>query len=187
MKLLVKNNKILKKDKSNLMFPPKDKSLMNLLEIVGANCVFGEKINEFENFVSYDDFENVVSTKELFRDCENLQTIPLLDTSNVTDMSSMFSWCSNLQTIPQLDTSNVTDMYQMFYGCENLKTIPLLDTSNVTNMKYMFRFCENLQTIPPLDTSNVTNMESMFSPKRWATAPAVWPPARPKAPGPPRS
>ena len=98
----------------------------------------------------------------MFKDCTNLQTIPLLDTSKVTNMDSMFSDCINLTEIPLLNTNNVTDMSAMFYGCTNLTTIPQLDTSKITDMQYMFYGCTNLQTIPLLDTSKVTNMFNMF-------------------------
>ena len=109
------------------------------------------------------DFEGVTDMSNMFNSCNNLQTIPLINTSNVTNMSNMFSNCGNLQTISLIDTSNVTAMSNMFNGCISLKTIPLLDTSNVTNMSNMFSKCNNLQTIPLIDTSNVTNMSNMFS------------------------
>ena len=108
------------------------------------------------------DTSNVTTMSYMFGNCSNLQTIPLIDTSNVDDMYYMFSNCSNLQTIPLIDTSNVRSMERMFYGCSKLQTIPLLNTSNVTNMAYMFGNCSNLQTIPLIDTSNVTNMNHMF-------------------------
>ena len=98
----------------------------------------------------------------MFKDCTNLQTIPLLDTSSVTSMDSMFMNCTNLQTIPQLDTSKVTNMNSMFSDCTNLQTIPLLDTSSVTAMDGIFSSCTNLTTIPQLDTSSVKSMFHMF-------------------------
>lgn len=84
------------------------------------------------------------------------------DTENVTNMISMFRECNNLTTIPQLDTSNVTNMYGMFYNCSKLTTIPQLDTSKVTNMSSMFNWCKKLTVIPQWDVSNVTNMSNMF-------------------------
>ena len=99
----------------------------------------------------------------MFKDCTNLQTIPLLDTSSVTSMDSMFMNCTNLQTIPLLNTGKVTNMQSMFSDCINLTEIPQLDTSKVTNMNSMFSSCTNLTTIPQLDTSNVTNMDGIFS------------------------
>ena len=98
----------------------------------------------------------------MFKDCTNLQTIPLLDTSSVTSMFNMFHGCTNLTTIPQLDTSSVKSMLHMFNGCTNLTTIPQLDTSSVTKMQFMFSGCTNLTTIPLLNTSSVKSMQSMF-------------------------
>ena len=117
----------------------------------------------FTEVPEWADFDGITNMSNMFRECRNLKTIPLIDTSNITDMYCMFYYCSNLQTIPLLNTSRVTNMDSMFYYCSNLQTIPLLDTSNVTDMNCMFFYCSNLQTIPPLDTSKVTNMDSMFS------------------------
>ena len=86
-----------------------------------------------------------------------------LDTSNVTDMRNMFYNCTELTTIPLIDTSNVTDMRNMFTGCAALTVIPLLNTSSVTNMAYMFNDCVSLTTIPLMNTSNITNMDFMFN------------------------
>ena len=142
--------------------------------------------SKFTEVPTYLDFSNVTDMSHMFDYCEQLTTIPLLDTSkvtnmrfmlsrgqfttiplldtsNVTDMHGMLSNCSKLTTIPLLDTSKVTDMGLMFTSCTNLTTIPLLDTSKVTDMNNMFSYCKSLTTIPQLDTSNVTKMGSMFS------------------------
>lgn len=105
---------------------------------------------------------DVINMAGMFRNCENLKTIPLLDTRNVTNMAGMFSFCSNLKTIPKINTAKVTDMSTMFSVCKNLEEIPLLDTSNVTNMHEMFGNCELLRTIPELNTVSVSSMPSMF-------------------------
>ena len=140
----------------------------------------------FTEVPTYLDFSNVTDMSHMFEYCQQLTsiplldtskvtnmntmlgrtqltTIPLLDTSNVTDMHALFNNISTLTSIPLLDTSKVTDMGLMFTGCTNLTSIPLLDTSNVTNMYYTFSGCKSLTTIPQLDTSNVTNMSSIFS------------------------
>ena len=108
-------------------------------------------------------FQNATDMTSMFSNCNNLKTIPPLDTSNITNMNAMFFTCNNLKTIPYLDTSNVTNMMEMFYNCSNLETIPLLDTGNVTDMTNMFGACQSLKAIPLLDTGNVTNMTNMFS------------------------
>ena len=108
------------------------------------------------------DFEGITDLSSMFRECSNLQTIPLIDTSNVINMNNMFYYCRNLKTIPQLDTSSVTNMDSMFYNCFNLQTIPLLDTSNVTNMVSMFDGCRNLTSLPALNAQRL-NMPSYLS------------------------
>lgn len=132
----------------------------NKIDIAEAGVKFA--FSTFSSVPEWADFSNVSNMTEMFWDCTNLTSIPLIDTSKVTDMRSMFSTCTNLTIIPQLNTTNVINMLRMFEGCSNLTSIPLLDTSNVTNMGGMFQYCTNLTTIPQLDTSNVTNMSSMF-------------------------
>ena len=100
-----------------------------------------------DDLIKYNDTSNVTTMENMFYDCDNLTTIPLLNTSNVTNMRSMFSNCSNLTTIPALNTSNVTNMEEMFWYCQKLTSIPKLDTSNVTNMFRMFYYCLNLTKI----------------------------------------
>ena len=86
-----------------------------------------------------------------------------VDFEGITDMRNMFNNCNNLQTIPLIDTSSVTSMEKMFYNCYNLQTIPLIDTSNVINANYMFYGCSKLKTLPNnFNFSNCTNMESLF-------------------------
>ena len=75
----------------------------------------------------------------------------------------MFSDCENLTTIPQLNTGSVTDMSMMFQNCTKLTTLPALNTSNVTTMKYMFNNCSALTEIPAFDVSNVTNFSDAFT------------------------
>ena len=112
------------------------------------------------------DFEGVTDMSNMFNSCNNLQTIPLINTSNVTNMSNMFSKCNNLQTIPLIDTSNVTNMSNMFSNCNNLQTIPLLNTSNVTNMSNMFYDFGGIKTLvslPKFNCQKVTDMYRYFS------------------------
>lgn len=115
-----------------------------------------------QNILSYNTTSNVTNMSGMFFYCNNITTIPSINTSLVTDMSYMFYNCEKLTTIPQLDTSNVTSMRNMFYYCSQLTTIPQFDTSKVTIMNSMFFYCSSLTTIPQFDTSKVTNMREMF-------------------------
>ena len=115
------------------------------------------------NSVANANWESVSNTSDMFKECNNLTSIPLLDTSNVTAMGSMFASCYCLTTIPQLDTSNVVSMSNMFTDCSSLTTIPQLNTSNVMHTSDMFSGCSSLTSIPLLDTSNVISMSNMFA------------------------
>lgn len=142
----------------------KTSSLKNLLDTT-KSCYYlfnNFKGTSVEGLISYSDTSNVESMSEMFRNCSNLITIPLLDTSKCLGMYQMFYCCSNLTTIPALDTSNVTNMAEMLYGCKNLTTIPLLDMSKVASTSYMFRDCSKLTTIPAFDLSHALNMNYMF-------------------------
>ena len=121
------------------------------------------KGTSLDNVLNGLDTSNVTNMSNMFTNCSNLTSIPLLNTSSVTKMNEMFYNCSKLTSIPQLDTSKVTSMSYMFYYCRKLASIPLLNTSSVINMNEMFHNCSMLTSIPQLDTSNVTNMSSMFS------------------------
>jgi surface protein len=105
----------------------------------------------------------VTNMSNMFLNCVNLQTLPLLNTAAVTNMSSMFEACRNLTTFPLFTTSAVTNMSSMFANCNSLTTIPLLNTAAVTNMSNMFINAGALITIPVLITSAVTNMSGMFA------------------------
>ena len=119
--------------------------------------------NSVDDLISYNDTSNVEEMALMFRDCDNLTTIPLLETSKVTSMKDMFSSSHKLATIPKLDTSNVIIMSSMFSDCTSLTSVPDLVTSNVTNMGSMFYSCKKLAAAPQLDTSKVTDMGSMFN------------------------
>ena len=93
--------------------------------------------------------------ESMFNDCQNIKTIPLINTSNVTNMGNMFYYCKNLQTIPPLNTSNVTNMQHMFYACYKLQAIPQFDTKNVTDMSSMFESCGSLVSLPAFNVQNL--------------------------------
>ena len=117
--------------------------------------------SSFTEVPKWADFEGITDLSNMFINCGNLQTIPLISTSNVSNMNNMFYNCRNLQTIPPLNTSNVSNMGYMFYYCSNLQTIPSLDTSKVGNMDRMFAECYNLTSLPALNAQSL-NMYSFL-------------------------
>lgn len=118
---------------------------------------------DLTGILKYEDTENLTDMTSFFYNCNNLTTIPKLNTSNVISMRTLFMYDENLLSIPKLDTSNVTDTSFMFYGCKKLVSIPQFDTSNSTAMNNMFQDCNNLLSIPQLNSSKVTNMNNIFN------------------------
>ena len=90
---------------------------------------------------------NVTNMSFMFRDCNKLSSVPVLDTSNVSYMSDMFFDCNSLASVPLLNTGNVTDMNNMFWGCTSLAIVPMLDASKTRTIYSMFRNCSSLITL----------------------------------------
>ena len=107
--------------------------------------------------------KNLTSFSQMFQNCRNLKTIPLLNTSNVTTFGQAFQGCSSLKSIPLLDTSNATSVINMFESCSSLKSIPLLNTVKVNNFSTMFSGCGLLTSVPLLDTASGITFDNMFS------------------------
>lgn len=120
---------------------------------------FGQ--STFTEVPEWADFDGITNMESMFNNCQNIKTIPLIDTTNVISMLNMLGGCQNLQTIPLLNTSNVENMQEMFQVCSNLQTIPSLDTSKVTKMYNMFHQCSSLVSIPALNAQSL-NMPSYF-------------------------
>ena len=108
------------------------------------------------------EFPNCTSFSSMFESCRALTSVSQLDTSKGTNFSDMFESCVALTSVPQLDTSKGTNFSDMFKNCSSLTSVPLLDTSNGTNFSYMFSGCKALTSVPQLDTSNGTNFSYMF-------------------------
>ena len=95
------------------------------------------------------DVSNVKSTRNMFYDCNELESIGDIsnwDVSSVTDMSQMFLGCKYFnQDISKWDVSNVTDMSHMFFGCASFnQDLSSWDVSKVKHFKYrsfMFYNC----------------------------------------------
>lgn len=123
----------------------------------------------FDN--SFDQYNGLTSTKNMFKGLSNLTTIKnisRLHTENVTNMYSMFDGCSSLTSLDlsSFNTGNVTIMSSMFYGCSRLTSLNLsgFNTENVTMMNSMFYGCNRLTSLnlSGWNTAKVTNMAGMF-------------------------
>ena len=91
----------------------------------------------------------VTEINGFFYGWENIETIPLLNTSNIINMAWVFEGCSSLKTIPNINTSNVANFEGMFYNCVNLETVPQFNGvsvigSNSDLLQHMFEGCSSL-------------------------------------------
>ena len=116
------------------------------------------------------DVSNVVTMKQMFWHCENLQQLDVSNwnVGNAESMREMFWYCENLQQldVSNWDVSNVLDMWGMFRNCKNLQQLDVSnwDVSNVNEMGNMFEACNNLQKldVSNWDVSNVADISEMF-------------------------
>lgn len=106
---------------------------------------------------------SVTTLINCFYGCSKLTDIPLIDCSSVQYMRGCFEDCSSLTTIPLIDCSNTTTLYSFFSDCSKLNYCPPLNTSKCKDFGYMFSYCKALTTIPALITSSATSMANMFS------------------------
>ena len=77
------------------------------------------------------DFSDITSMRNMFSDCGNLKTIPLIDTSKVTDMNSMFANCGSLIEVPELNTDSVESITGIFNSCYSLVSIPAINGEKI--------------------------------------------------------
>jgi surface protein len=76
---------------------------------------------------------NTTTMAHMFRDCRELQSVPLFNTASVTSMANMFQSCPSLQTVPLFNTAAVTSMSTMFASCPSLREIPELTLSAISS------------------------------------------------------
>ena len=157
---------------TNVVF---DISFDNVLPTSTYRWFYGMKNLPNITGIEYLHTDNVTTMKEMFRDCNALQSLDVsgFNTENVESMSYMFYGCNLLTEldVAGFDTENVTDMSGMFGNIINIGMllehldVSGFNTANVTNMTAMFSGCKVLQNldVSGFNTANVTSMASMFS------------------------
>ena len=142
-----------------------ENTLKNLLDATKSCKYLFYRYNlatSVDNLIQPSDTENVTTMEDMFGECRNLYTIPLLDTSKVTNMYYMFNNCKALKTLPQLNTNRVTNMSGMFFNCVKITEAPMLDTHIVNSTISMFDGCTNLTTVPAYNMVNNGQATNMF-------------------------
>lgn len=137
--------------------------LKNITIITGKKNIYNDKKNKFivtKDFLS--------KANDVFRNCHSLETINMkkFDFSEVISLKQWFCDCVNLQEIlfPQeADCSKLTSLYACFMKT-NLQTIDLSFMkigNNSLHLKYTFADSKAQKIILP--KANVKNFESCFS------------------------
>lgn len=107
------------------------------LQKEGVKLAYGR----FKEIPEWADFEGITDTSYMFNDCNNLETIPLINTSKVIDASYMFRYCYNLKTLPNnFNFGNCTNLSYMFNSIDSLTDFSFLETWVINpnaNMDYM--------------------------------------------------
>lgn len=137
------------------------------------NLFYGLKASEIVNLDTFTLDTNVTSTAQMFRDCENIETIDIshLDFSKITDINSMFAGCYKLKnlTLPSaFPSSKTTAMNNLFQDCRELEAIDTTTwvQSLNTNLTYMFNACYKLSDLKLsnyISTSNTTDFGGFIS------------------------
>jgi len=73
---------------------------------------------------------NGLSFANGFHKCENLLTIPSLNTSNLTNFQGVFSGCTSLVSVPDLDLHNANTLNYCFRDNNKLRSIGLIDLTS---------------------------------------------------------
>lgn len=127
--------------------------------------VYKPRFISFQNYTGTDldyeltnlDTSLIYDFSMMFSACQNVTSLPAIDTSNGTLFDGMYNWCPKLEQAPQIDTSNGTSFGMMYQGCGSLTSVPDLDTSKGKNFNNMYGGCMLLTEIPNLNTSNGTD------------------------------
>ena len=98
----------------------------------------------------------------MFTGCEELRSIPAMDTRSALYTYNMFEGCSSLGSIYLMNLQSVVDAHAMFKRCRSLTTVPLFDLRHVVDAGAMFSR-SGLTTLPLFRTDNMDNVGDMFT------------------------
>ena len=107
------------------------------------------------DLISYDDTENVVNMEQMFMNCANLLSVPLLNTSKAKNINNAFSWDDDLTEIPAYNFSEATSFSNTFNGCNKLTAI------HATGMKVDFNISASTQFTREALVEIITNCASV--------------------------
>lgn len=115
----------------------------------------GVYLNTFEKNIDYakkiqNEWDpNITSMSGMFKDNQDINFFPYVNTSKCNDFSNTFYNCTNLQAFPSIDMMRtgrdlgVVATPRMFYNCIKLNNLPIIRTA-ANDMSSMFNGCTSL-------------------------------------------
>ena len=100
----------------------------------------------FKEVPEWVDFDGVTDMTSMFSNCNNLETIPLIDTRYVTNASSMFSNCSNLKTLPNNFNFGKCNSMSKFFSSVRISDYSFLETWVINPNASMSEMINNTNT-----------------------------------------
>ncbi len=120
------------------------------VEDYGAVVIFLRAWRDCSNLTSFPLINTSLGTDFRFawRDCSSLTSFPLIDTSKGIYFSGTWQFCSGLTSFPLINTSSGTEFSQAWQTCSSLTSFPLIDTSKGTVFNFAWASCSNLTDFP---------------------------------------
>ena len=115
----------------------------------------------FTEVPEWADFEGITDMIDMFYNCDNLQTIPMIDTSNVSNANNMFQYCRNLKTLPNNFNFGIcSNLSNMFYST-SLTDYSFLETWVINPNAVMNEMIDNTNTtyVPAIPCVGKTNYQ----------------------------
>ena len=102
---------------------------------------------------------------QMIRNCGELKTVPLFDTSKVINMYGMFDTCTMLISIPAFDVSKLESAQNMCYACSKLEEIHMRNIGTDLDIHWSTKFTREalLEIIGNLKTVTSTKTLTMGS------------------------
>lgn len=101
---------------------------------------------EIDYYISNLDFSEVESFVDMFFN-SIVETVLFFDTSKAKEMRYLYANCENLISVPLLDSKNATTFGSMHFVNKKLKVVPAYDMRSATSVSAMFSGCSLVEEI----------------------------------------
>lgn len=140
--------------------------VLNIPNVSGTSLTIGGStiVHRLVNRVWIKEIGVLTSTANLCYYLNNIEDIPLFDTSQVTSAQNMFIYCSKIASLPKFNFTKCTNFQQFANYCYRLKEIQLIQPTILGSLYYAFR--ESDLRLYPFSATNslgITSLGSAFA------------------------